>query len=403
MRFTRRRTAGVAGSSTPRPGGRSAPGRSAPPRRGGCADARRRRPADAVQASLDLGDGPAAARAALRPGPGGSRRGCSWSSTIWSSTGCPGGSCWRTWRPPTGRPPRRGRSICGAKTTSFRRLGRGGWPSTPRPAASTTSGRLAGGGGAAGAPLPVDRERRRTPMARRAHGAGRAGREDDTDALLQRVPAAYRTRINDVLLAALGRALCRWTGDDAGARRLEGHGREDDLRRALTSPGRSAGSPRSSRCALDVPGRTRTGLAGLVRAVRRQLRAVPATASASGRCATSARPGTRAAAGAGDGPQIAFNYLGQLDARPAECQGRACPPCTRSFGQDHDPRRPRLASAGGGRRACRTGGSSFTWYYHADVCTSSRPWRRSPADFADALRPSPADCRGAVSAAARRR
>jgi amino acid adenylation domain-containing protein/non-ribosomal peptide synthase protein (TIGR01720 family) len=48
-----------------------------------------------------------------------------------------------------------------------------------------------------------------------------------TQALLKRVPAAYRTQVNDVLLTALGRALCAWTGRDRVLIDLEGHGRED--------------------------------------------------------------------------------------------------------------------------------------------------------------------------------
>uniref|UniRef100_UPI002ABDC395 condensation domain-containing protein n=1 Tax=Paraburkholderia sp. J63 TaxID=2805434 RepID=UPI002ABDC395 len=50
---------------------------------------------------------------------------------------------------------------------------------------------------------------------------------DATYRLLHDVPAAYRTQINDVLLTALGRALCAWTGDESIRIDLEGHGRED--------------------------------------------------------------------------------------------------------------------------------------------------------------------------------
>src|SRR5690606_22321721 len=48
----------------------------------------------------------------------------------------------------------------------------------------------------------------------------------ETEALLQRVPAAYRTQINDVLLTALGRVLGDWAGDPVTIA-LEGHGREE--------------------------------------------------------------------------------------------------------------------------------------------------------------------------------
>ncbi|WP_144635204.1 non-ribosomal peptide synthetase [Bordetella genomosp. 13] len=49
---------------------------------------------------------------------------------------------------------------------------------------------------------------------------------DWTDRLLRQAPAAYRTQVNDLLLAALGRALCRWSGQDHVLVDLEGHGRE---------------------------------------------------------------------------------------------------------------------------------------------------------------------------------
>ena len=51
--------------------------------------------------------------------------------------------------------------------------------------------------------------------------------ESETDALLHRVPARYRTQINDVLLTALALALREWTGRDAHRVDVEGHGREE--------------------------------------------------------------------------------------------------------------------------------------------------------------------------------
>ncbi|MCW5599965.1 MAG: hypothetical protein KIT59_12800, partial [Nitrosomonas sp.] len=48
-----------------------------------------------------------------------------------------------------------------------------------------------------------------------------------TQALLKEAPAAYRTQVNDLLLTALGSALCRWSGHERILVDLEGHGRED--------------------------------------------------------------------------------------------------------------------------------------------------------------------------------
>ncbi|SDY75283.1 amino acid adenylation domain-containing protein [Nitrosomonas sp. Nm33] len=49
----------------------------------------------------------------------------------------------------------------------------------------------------------------------------------NTQALLKDAPAAYRTQVNDLLLTALGSALCQWSGHEKILIDLEGHGRED--------------------------------------------------------------------------------------------------------------------------------------------------------------------------------
>ncbi len=49
----------------------------------------------------------------------------------------------------------------------------------------------------------------------------------ETQALLQEVPSAYQTQINDILLTALVQAFSQWTGVNSLLIDLEGHGRED--------------------------------------------------------------------------------------------------------------------------------------------------------------------------------
>jgi NRPS condensation-like uncharacterized protein len=71
---------------------------------------------------------------------------------------------------------------------------------------------------------------------------------EETLALLQEMPAAYRTQINDALLTALARAMAAWTGGDRFRIDLEGHGREDlfadlDLSRTVGGSRRSSRSP----------------------------------------------------------------------------------------------------------------------------------------------------------------
>jgi amino acid adenylation domain-containing protein/non-ribosomal peptide synthase protein (TIGR01720 family) len=73
--------------------------------------------------------------------------------------------------------------------------------------------------------LPVDRAgENRTDSARSVSASLTA---EETRLLLQEVPRAYRTQINDVLLAALAQALSEWTGEGRVIVDLEGHGREE--------------------------------------------------------------------------------------------------------------------------------------------------------------------------------
>lgn len=74
--------------------------------------------------------------------------------------------------------------------------------------------------------LPVDHQRGDNTFAS-AHHIEVALTPDETRSLLQEVPTAYRTQVNDALLAALGQSLARWTGNTNLLFDLEGHGRED--------------------------------------------------------------------------------------------------------------------------------------------------------------------------------
>lgn len=48
-----------------------------------------------------------------------------------------------------------------------------------------------------------------------------------TRQLPQKAPVVYRTQINDLLLTALARTTCRWSGDISVLVQLEGRGHED--------------------------------------------------------------------------------------------------------------------------------------------------------------------------------
>ncbi|HEX3792177.1 MAG TPA: non-ribosomal peptide synthase/polyketide synthase, partial [Pseudonocardiaceae bacterium] len=124
-----------------------------------------------------------------------------------------------------------------------------------------------------------------------------------TRALLQDVPAAYRTQINDVLLAALGRTVCGWTGRDRVLIDLEGHGREDVLDGVDTS--RTVGwFTTLFPVGLAVPaGRD---WAPRLKSVKEELRRIPRRGIGYG-----ALRGLAGTAPAID-PQLSFNYLGQF-------------------------------------------------------------------------------------------
>ncbi len=101
-----------------------------------------------------------------------------------------------------------------------------------------------------------------------------------TGLLLTQTAQAYRTQINDLLLTALARVLCRWSGVPSVLIALEGHGREDlfeelDLSRTmgwftsvfpvrLTLPAKAM---------PDGPNATGAGVA--IKAIKEQLRAIP--------------------------------------------------------------------------------------------------------------------------------
>ena len=136
--------------------------------------------------------------------------------------------------------------------------------------AGALAGRAPPGGAAAAGGPPRRREHR---------GLGRRSvlvslDAEETRRLLQEVPAAYRTRIDDVLLTALGRALSRWVGTGrSGARRPGGSRARGAVRgRGPVPDGGVVHQPVPGGCwrwpRIGDPG-------GALCAVKEQLRAVP--------------------------------------------------------------------------------------------------------------------------------
>lgn len=152
-----------------------------------------------------------------------------------------------------------------------------------------------------------------------------------TRALLQQAPAAYRTQVNDLLLTALTRVLCRWTGQPSQLVQLEGHGREalfDDI--DLT---RSVGWFTSAwPLRLSVP-QGEPGAA--IKAIKEQLRAVPHKGLGYGVLRYLADDDSRAALAALPEAPVTFNYLGQFDQSFGD--DALLRPLDASTGAIHDP------------------------------------------------------------------
>ncbi|MCX4743959.1 non-ribosomal peptide synthase/polyketide synthase [Kitasatospora sp. NBC_01287] len=223
--------------------------------------------------------------------------------------------------------------------------------------------------------------------------------EADTTALLRAAPTAYRTRVNDVLLAALALALARWTGREQVRLDLEGHGREDVLEGVDLS--RTVGWFTTVHpVAFQVPAPEEFGperdWRSLVKSVRRQLRAVPGNGLGFGALRTFGPPEVRERLAAGAQGEVVFNYLGQWDSRPetpdhdhdpdhGHGHDRALVRAERgSFGQDHDPRDggSHLVEVVG---AVQDGRLAFTWH-HRPAVHDTASVRRVAEEFGEALR-----------------
>ncbi|HLX07815.1 MAG TPA: amino acid adenylation domain-containing protein, partial [Thermoanaerobaculia bacterium] len=262
-------------------------------------------------------------------------------------------------------------------------------------------------------PLPVDSGSGLPGTAARAAANTVASARDvavelDAEAtrvLLEEVPAAYRTRIDDVLLTALAEAFAAWTGEPRLLVDLEGHGRAD-LFAGIDTAGTIGWFTAIYPVLLDLD-----GVAGdpgeRLRSVKEQLRAVPRGGLGYGLL----RYGTGGAPhGAGDGPELAdrlralpaagvlFNYLGRLDralppsslfARAAESPGPARSPLQR---------RSYLLEING---AVADGRLRFLWTY-SESCHHQGTVEALAAGFLASLRILIAHCAALAAAAIER-
>ena len=227
--------------------------------------------------------------------------------------------------------------------------------------------------------LPVDIEGGQNTMASGQSVTVTLDKEE-TQALLQEVPAAFHTQINDVLLTALVQAFTPWTGSDVLRIDLEGHGREalfEDVDLSRTVGWFTSIFP----VRLNLEDHTNPGEA--LKTVKEQLRAIPNNGigygvlrymSGNDEIVQQLEAGTHA--------EVSFNYLGQFgqnqpDTLPLEEVTESSGPA-RNLQSD----RIHLLEING---SISNGQLQVTWMY-SDQIHAEETIKRLASAFVDALR-----------------
>ncbi|TFF13345.1 amino acid adenylation domain-containing protein [Pseudomonas sp. BCA14] len=156
---------------------------------------------------------------------------------------------------------------------------------------------------------------------------------ESTRQLLQQAPSAYRTQVNDLLLTALARVLCRWSGHDSALIQLEGHGREalfDEVDLTRTVGWFTSAYP------LRLTPLEEQGAS--IKAIKEQLRGVPHKGLGYGVLRYLADDLCKRSMAALPDADITFNYLGQFD--QSFGADALFHPLDESAGLAHDPDAP---------------------------------------------------------------
>jgi amino acid adenylation domain-containing protein/non-ribosomal peptide synthase protein (TIGR01720 family) len=159
--------------------------------------------------------------------------------------------------------------------------------------------------------------------------------QDLTRRLLQDAPSAYRTQINDLLLAALARVISRWTAQPQVLIQLEGHGREalsDEIDLTRTVGWFTTVYP--------VRLTPQAELDANVKQIKEQLRSVPNKGLDFGVLRYLGNAQTRQALQALPVPRITFNYLGQFDTDFNANDNALFALAPESSGAEHSPEAP---------------------------------------------------------------
>lgn len=133
-----------------------------------------------------------------------------------------------------------------------------------------------------------------------------------TGSLLRDVPVAYNTRINDILLTAVGSVLTRWIGSDHILLNLEGHGREelfDDVDVSRTTGWFTSIFP------VKLVIHENASISQRIKSVKEQLRSIPENGFGYGILRYLADTEIAETMVPQKEAEISFNYLGQFDTR----------------------------------------------------------------------------------------
>ena len=131
---------------------------------------------------------------------------------------------------------------------------------------------------------------------------------EGTGALLREVPKAYRTRVTEVLLTALGMALSGWTGEESWLVDVEGHGREelDSTLNLSRTVGWFTTIYPVRLSAVAEPG-------AALRAMKERLRGIPSHGLGYGLLRYVGDESARAGLSGLSASEVSFNYLGEFD------------------------------------------------------------------------------------------
>lgn len=159
------------------------------------------------------------------------------------------------------------------------------------------------------APLPIEKRSEKQPTHDTSETVNLKLTAKDTSLLLRDCNVAYRTRINELLLAGVYIGMRRWTNDSVLRIKLEGHGREDvfdHLNTTETVGWFTTNYPVELQSDKDC-------VANVIKSVKEQIRNIPGNGIGYGVLRYLARDQKLNDLARNNEPEFVFNYLGQFD------------------------------------------------------------------------------------------